>query len=96
MTSTQLPLALRDEVLDRFEVVRAGYLRSARLYALFYCRDHGSVTIEDVRRIFPPPDGVDPRLLGAVLRKPHFVLVGYESGTRKESHGRPIGRFRLP
>jgi hypothetical protein len=67
----------------------------ARAAARRIASDKGDVTINDVREICPPPEGADPRILGAVFQKAEFVRVGFAVSERRACHGRMIGVFRL-
>ncbi len=55
-------------ILPLFEVSRADWLSDARQAARKIAARRGEVTIDDVRELCPPPAGVDPRVMGAVLR----------------------------
>ena len=85
--------ASRDSALDALEIAREDYVEAARAAAYRLLETQASITINDVRDICPPPAGVDPRVMGAVLRAPRFVRVGYVQSDRKTCHSRPIGLF---
>lgn len=87
--------AARDAALDRLEEARAGWINEARIVAERLARDRGAVTIDDVREACPPPDGVDPRVMGAVMRPPVFEACGFVLSSRAECHRRPIRVFKL-
>lgn len=91
MTATEQ----RDAALDRLEVAREGYVDHARAIARQLGHGGRIVTIDMVRRVCPPPDDVDPRVMGCILRAPEWVRVGYVNSARKRCHARPIGQFRL-
>jgi len=82
-------------VMDLFEVTRAEYLEKARIWADRIARHNGTVTIDEVREYCPPPEDVDPRLMGAVLSTKEFRCIGYRKSTRSKCHHRPIGIFEL-
>lgn len=85
---------LRDETLDLFEIHRADYLASARLIARsLYLQHKRPISVDDVRAHYPPPDDFDPRLMGAIFRKPHWIKVGFINSKRRECHGRPVSTF---
>ena len=83
------------KILPLFEQTRADWLKAARSVARDIAAEQGSVTIDDVRAACPPPADVDPRVMGAVMRKPNFVPVGYQKSSRATCHNRPIAVFRL-
>jgi hypothetical protein len=74
---------------------RGAWLTRARGVARNLAAQRGSVTIDEVRALCPPPDDVDPRVMGAVFKRPEFELVDYIESRRKVCHGRHIGIFRL-
>lgn len=88
-------IATKQLALDLLEQTRPDYVRYAREVAERVCRERGSVTVDDIRDIAGVPSGKDARVLGAILRPPRFRLLGYERGTRSESHKRAVGRFVL-
>lgn len=83
------------EVLPLFEEHRADWLSEARAVALSLCLRNGSATIDDVRDHCPPPDDVDPRVMGAVFSTRDFVATGYEKSRRRTCHNRPVAVFKL-
>lgn len=85
----------RDAALDLLEDTRESYVERAREAAIALASDGRDITIDDVREVCPPPDDVDPRVMGTVLRAPLFVKVGYATSSRKTCHARPIAVFRL-
>ena len=84
----------RDDALDHFEDACA-YVHQARLIAMKIASERGSVTTDDVWNALPPPSRLDPRVMGAVLRRPTFIKVGSRETTRRIAHKRPIGVFQL-
>lgn len=83
-----------DATLDQLEQARAAYVAAARSAALKLFRDtRRPITVDDIRRICPPPDEIDPRVMGCVLRPPDWMKVNMVSSTRRECHYRPIGSF---
>lgn len=95
MTYPQPADLFAQEVLPLFEEHRADFLARARAVARAIARQRGEVTINDVREVCPPPETVDPRIMGAVLRAPEFEACGYRKSDRRECHGRPVAVFRL-
>lgn len=87
--------ATRDEALDALEAAREDYVEKARAAAFRLLEDRLTITINDVREVAPPPAGVDPRVMGVILREPAFKKVGTVNSNRKSCHGRPIGVFAL-
>lgn len=87
--------SFKQEVLPLFEQGRADWLVKARAAARKIAIERGTVTIDDVRDVCPPPDGVDPRVMGAVLRAPAFEVIKYQKSSRRECHNRPVAVFRL-
>lgn len=71
------------------------WLEMARGHARRIASDKGEVTIDDVRRVCPPPDDCDPRIMGSVFSRKDFERVDFRASARETCHGRPIGVFRL-
>jgi hypothetical protein len=80
---------------EMFDNARGQWLARARQAARNLAAQRGSVTIDEVRAVCPPPDDVDPRVMGAVFKRAEFELVDYIESRRKVCHGRHIGIFRL-
>jgi hypothetical protein len=87
----------KQEAFDLFEITRAQYLASARAFMVHFAKDGRAVTVNDLIRHGPElPDGVDPRVRGAVFAERHvWERLGYAASNRSTSHNRPIMRFRL-
>jgi len=85
----------KQEAFDLFEVHCAEWLATARATARRIAAKNGSVTINEVRALVPMPEGVDPRVAGAVFLGKDWRCLGYVSSVRRTSHGRPIARFVL-
>lgn len=83
------------EIMPLFEAHRSTWLAEARAVARHLGRDGGLVTVNDVRRICPPPVGADPRVMGAVFTRSEWRNMGAENSDRRTCHGRPISVFRL-
>lgn len=83
----------REVELDSHEVDKAEFVAHARAVAFRLLETRASITIDDVRAECPPPGDVDPRVMGAVLRAPHFKRIGYRSSSRATCHARPIAIF---
>lgn len=83
------------KILQLFEEYRADWLARAREAARCLGATGRTVTVDDVRAVCPPPDGIDPRVMGAVFRNKDWECLGYERSTRATCHNRPVGVFRL-
>lgn len=80
---------------DHLETGKMQWLASARAAARRIAREKGAVTIDDVRECCPPPAGVDPRVMGAVMQPREFQMIKFVESRRKACHGRHIGLFKL-
>lgn len=88
------PTQSREEALHLLEKVRREYISNARYAAQkLYITTRKPVTVDDVREVCPPPEGVDGRVMGAILREPEWIKSGYVNSSRKISHRRPISQF---
>lgn len=92
---TQLSLLTKEDAFDAFEHARPDWLSQARAVAVDFARKNGRVTIDDVRKVLPPPEDIDPRIMGAVFAGKQFVRVGYTNSNRATCHKRPISVFGL-
>ena len=83
------------EVLPRLEAgeVRAAYLAEARAVAWRLGAKGREVCVDDVRSVCPPPEDVDPRVMGAVFVRRDWVLVARANSQRRMSHYRPVALF---
>jgi len=81
--------------LEQFETYRLPYIERAREAARELLRQKDYITIDDVREVCPPPEDIDPRVMGAVFKQSEFESVGWTTSKRKVNHSRPIQRFRL-
>ena len=93
--SLELGRAGRDAALGLLERTRADWLVKARYCAFWRAWASGFVTADDIHRECPIPEGVDPRVMGAVFKSHGFVPDGYVPTKRPEAHARPIRRFVL-
>jgi hypothetical protein len=88
-------------ILPLFQKTRAQWLHEARLTALTVGNWKASqgepphVTADDIHRHCPIPDGIDPRVMGAVFTKDGWRKVGYVNSTRAICHHRPIALFEM-
>jgi len=70
---------------------REEWLIGARAVAKTIARMRGKVSADDLNEVYPPPKGVDPRIMGSVFSG--FRCVGYRKSRRAECHHRPIADF---
>lgn len=84
----------KETILDTLESRRHAYIAQARAVARkLYAEIGGPVSVVDVRAKCPPPEEFDPRVLGAVFRKPEWRKVGYAASCRKICHNRFVSLF---
>ena len=89
-----MTLSSKTDALDALERARADYIAAARRVASDLAPNIGdTITVDQVRAVLPPPDCIDGRVMGAILRKPTWEVKSYGGGARKTSHQRPIARF---
>lgn len=64
----------------------------ATVAAIRIAKKRGIVDADDVRAaVGPPPKGVDPRIMASVFaNRGLWERIGMRSGTRAESHKRPV------
>ena len=82
----------KTEALDAMEAARADWLASVRSF-LSLAPFGDRMTVDDVRKVFPPPKDVDPRVMGCVFRAPHWQPVAFVNSGRKTCHKRPVRLF---
>lgn len=83
-------------VLPLQEEAHETWIDRARDVARRLARQRGAITIDDVRDECPPPEGIDPRVMGSVFKpKKDWICVDYRKSWRRENHGRPVGIWRL-
>ena len=80
----------RDIAMNTLEATRSDWLHTARYIARDICERQGHVCADDIHRRFPPPSGVDPRVMGAVFSGKGWVRLGYKQSERPACHARPI------
>lgn len=86
-------------VMPLFENARAAYLVHAREVAVELAKAHPQrlCTVDEVREQCPPPEGFDPRVMGAIFKcggkRPVWRKAGMKSSHR--GHGRAIVQFQL-
>lgn len=90
---------LRDAALDLLRTHRTELVRTCTVAALRIALDRGTVCADDVRGIVPIPDGISPKLVGAVFRDLADAGIlfrdGYRPSTRPVAHARPISIWDL-
>ena len=86
---------LQENVAPRVKTNCMEWLAQARAVARRIARENGTVTIDQVREFCPPPAGVDPRVMGAVMQPREFQMIRLTESRRKACHGRHIGVFKL-
>ena len=88
-------------ILPLFQQTRAQWLHEARIIAhklALAKADRGEpaqLTTDEIHKYCPVPDGIDPRVMGAVFTRESWRKVGYVSSTRAACHHRPIALFQL-
>ena len=86
---------MRERQLDIFEQRDHQFLERCRALAVLICRQHGQVSINDIRAIIDVPPGVHPSVLGAVFRTKQFVRVGYTEAAHPQAHARVVRVYSL-
>ena len=77
-------------------MTRHEYIAWARRYVLMLGArfPHRLLSVEDVRAKRPPPEGVDPRIMGCIFTSDHWEKIDYVPSGRAVNNNRPIARFR--
>lgn len=88
------PSLYESDVMPLQEAAHSDWLAEARSRALEIGRDGRSVTVDNVREELPPPEGVDPRVMGAIFRTSDWEAVGFVNSRRRLCHNRPIREFK--
>ncbi len=86
---------MRDRQLDIFEQRDHQFLERCRALAVLVCKQHGQVSINDIRRFVEVPPGVHPSVLGAVFRTKQFKRVGFTEATHPQAHARVVRVYQL-
>lgn len=87
---------MTNTALDLFEIHRVDYLNKARDAARKILANKQTITTDDVREACPVPEGVNPKVMGAVFNHPDFKSTGtWVKSRRTIAHNRPIQVFRL-
>lgn len=86
----------KEDAFALLERHRAEYLAAARSFMETFASDGRIVTVNHLIAHGPNlPEGVDPRVRGAVFAGKRWERIGYCQSRRRTSHGRPVQRFRL-
>ena len=89
----------KQEAFDLFEEHRKEWLKAARKVAIELAQKdpQGLCTIDAVRAHCPVPEGVDPKVCGAVFKgeKGRWEFFTLARSSRKEAHGRPVTVWQL-
>lgn len=83
--------------LDLVESHGQTFVQTMRGFARMHCRNHGSVTSDDVREKAEQL-GLEPHhqnAWGAIFRGSDWVELNFEPSTRPGNHGRTIRRWTL-
>lgn len=74
------------------------WVKNARRIAVRLAQINGTVSSDDVQRIFPRPDAIHPNATGAIFHCKELKMVGLKSSERIPSHARRIGvyAYRVP
>ena len=92
--SNQSAEQAKHEAIDRVAEGRAFYIESAMQAARTHLAKHPMISSAVIKEMTPVPEGVEPRVLGAVLRKlvkeENLVLLQYARTSDRRSHCRPI------
>jgi len=86
---------MRDRQLDIFEQRDHQFLERCRALAMVLCKQHGKVSINDIRQYIEVPPGVHPSVLGAVFRTKQFTRVGFIEAAHPEAHARVVRVYSL-
>lgn len=82
----------KQSALTALEEARADYVTAARSF-LERHPIGTRLTVDDVRRACPVPEGIDPRVMGAVFKSPCWEPVQFTNSARRTCHKRPIRIF---
>ena len=97
MTQAALPgLLARERALLLLEQTYGFWLAKAREIAMQVCREHGSVTSDDVLERLELPEGASHNVIGAIFANGaggRFRASGYVPTRRPQGHGRRIVKW---
>ena len=84
----------KEEALALLEEHRPDFIAAARATAwAIWHETKQPVTVDAVRKLCPPPAGVDPRVMGAVFNRSDWEAGDFVNSNRGECHKRPIRQF---
>lgn len=86
---------IKEQQLGLFEAQHADLLERCRAAAIVYARQHGFVSINEVREAVTLPPGTHPSLLGAVFRTRQFRAIGYTEAHHPAAHARAVRVYTL-
>jgi hypothetical protein len=86
---------IKQRQLAMFEEREHSLLVRCRAYAATVARQHGQVSINDVREVIELPPGVHPSVLGAVFRTRLFEAIGFTEATHPAAHARVVRVYKL-
>jgi hypothetical protein len=86
---------LRDAGVAQVSSGREDWLEKVRAFAVNHARNHGQVTINDIRAIITLPEGYPSNIWGAIFRSPVFVPVGFCQATHPDAHARAVRIYKL-
>jgi len=86
----------KESALALLERTRKDYLLEARAAArkIAYMTQV-PISVDDVRAICPPPETIDPRVMGAIFNRADWEPVEFINSHRHTCHNRPIRLFAL-
>jgi hypothetical protein len=84
---------LKEAGQQQVELNAKEWVEAARVFAMDWADDHGSVTSDIVHKHLPPPADAHPNAMGAVFRT-GFVRIGYTTTTRSSGHARMISVWK--
>jgi hypothetical protein len=85
---------VKNDAIDRVAQGREEYIAKAVTAAKRYLLRNSTINSSIIRNLAPIPSGVEPRVLGAVLRRvikeSNLRLLEYRATSDRRSHCRPI------
>lgn len=84
----------KQAALSAIEEARAAFLAQAREF-VNQSPVGTEMSVDDVRKEVAIPEGIDPRVMGAVfLERDGWKPIGFQNSKRRTCHKRPIRVFR--
>lgn len=62
------------------------WVSRAREVAVYLAKQHGEVTINDVYRVLPRPEGINPNASGSVMRCKELRMIGVRQSDKVSLH----------